>query len=285
METEAAATLLVAILSKRGHELPAKLLIKLLHLGRKWGHFTDPHTMFFVTEWRDYGETLWQKTISRTDNDEKEVKAVRGDCTITKRGKEPFGGCGETWRTVLNTLQALKAESKVAAAAVRATAPPNPPAEPHRTTSRTSAFFGVSQNYPMKGMTGKVCTGVCELLNPTVKRGNASEDINGPVAPQAPDVHPSEGGSAMTQEPEVPTVAAALIKCGAARAVGLARNQRRKKVPRKCCNNQGLLPVKQLQMTLSWEEVWICWRLPRGEGGPADTDVWAASYQGQEVGT
>ncbi|XP_053944756.1 germ cell-less protein-like 1 [Cuculus canorus] len=84
----------------------------------------------------------------------------------------------------------------------------------------------------MKGMTGKVCTGVCELLNPTVKRGNASEDINGPVAPQAPDVHPSEGGSAMTQEPEVPTVAAALIKCGAARAVGLARNQRRKKLPR-----------------------------------------------------
>jgi len=41
MEVEAAATLLIGILSKRGTEAMAKQLVELIKLGQQLGHFVD----------------------------------------------------------------------------------------------------------------------------------------------------------------------------------------------------------------------------------------------------
>jgi len=89
MDVEAAATLLVSVLSKRGIEATAKQLVKLIKLGQRWGHFVDTQLLFSVSEWRELGETMWEKTITGEEKEEKEIKAVR-----------------ELWRMVLETLKA-----------------------------------------------------------------------------------------------------------------------------------------------------------------------------------
>ncbi|XP_053905618.1 uncharacterized protein LOC128849203 [Cuculus canorus] len=48
--------------------------------------------------------------------------------------------------------------------------------------------------------------------------------------------------------------------------------------------NGSDIKIRALGKEWNLHKVYLC-QLPRGEGGPADTDVWAASYQGQEVGT
>jgi len=102
MELDAAATLLVGILSKRGIDATAKQLMKLIKLGQRWGHFADTPLLFSVSEWQVLGETMWERTITREEKEEKEIKAVR-----------------ELWRTVLQTLKAMKAEREVACAPAR----------------------------------------------------------------------------------------------------------------------------------------------------------------------
>jgi len=59
MEVDAAATLLVGILSKRGIDATATQLMKLIKLGQ------------------ELGETMWERTITREEKEEKEIKAVR----------------------------------------------------------------------------------------------------------------------------------------------------------------------------------------------------------------
>lgn len=66
MEEKAAATLLASILSKRGIETMEKQLTKLINLGRRLGHFGDTQTLFSVLEWREFGDSMWQKQIDRS---------------------------------------------------------------------------------------------------------------------------------------------------------------------------------------------------------------------------
>jgi len=93
MEVDAAATLLVGILSKRGIDATANRLMKLIKLGQRWGHFADTPVLFSISEWQELGETMWERTITGKNKEEKEIKAVR-----------------ELWRTVLHTLRAMKVE-------------------------------------------------------------------------------------------------------------------------------------------------------------------------------
>jgi len=93
MEIDTAATLLVSMLSKRGIDTRAKQLMKLIKLGQRWGHFADTLLLFSVSEWQELGETMWERTITGEEKEEKEIKAVR-----------------DLWRTVLQTLKAMRAE-------------------------------------------------------------------------------------------------------------------------------------------------------------------------------
>jgi len=106
MEIEAAAMLLVGMLSKRGIDATAKQLVKLIKLGQQWGHFADTLLLFSILEWQELRETMWERTIMGEEKEEKEIKAVR-----------------ELWRRVLETLKAMKVEQKAACAAARMLAP------------------------------------------------------------------------------------------------------------------------------------------------------------------
>ncbi|XP_074424273.1 uncharacterized protein LOC141735431 isoform X1 [Larus michahellis] len=143
MEIEAAATLLAGILSKRGIEAPAKQLIKLIKLGQRWGHFSDTHMLFSVSEWRDFGGTMWHKTIEGDEKEEKEIKAVH-----------------ELWNTVLETLKAMKAEREVACAAAQMLGPGAAASKPQSKPGPIVWFFGLPA---VKGMTGSTCKTVAEI--------------------------------------------------------------------------------------------------------------------------
>ncbi|PKU45891.1 endogenous retrovirus group k member 8 gag poly [Limosa lapponica baueri] len=143
METEAAATLLTGILSKRGNEIPVKLLIKLIKLGQRWGHFSDTHMLFSVSEWRDFGGTMWQKTIKGNEKEEKEIKAVR-----------------KLWNTVLETLKVMKVEREVACAAAQMLGPGAAALNSQSKPGPIARFFGL---LAVKGMTGTVCKTVAEI--------------------------------------------------------------------------------------------------------------------------
>ncbi|XP_072714814.1 uncharacterized protein [Ciconia boyciana] len=158
MEIEAAATLLAGILSKRGIEAPVKQagilskrgieapvkqLIRLIKLGQSWGHFSDTCMLFSVSEWRDFGGTMWQKTIEGDEKDEKEIKAVRG-----------------LWNAVLETLKAMKAEREVACAAAQMLGPGVSSDKPRSKPGPIARFFGLPA---VKGMSGAVCKNVSEL--------------------------------------------------------------------------------------------------------------------------
>ena len=93
MEVEAAVTLLVGILSKRGIEIARKQLIKLVKLGLRLRHFKETALLFSFTEWQELGNTMWERTITGDAKEEKEIKTV-----------------WELWQTVIKTLKAMKAE-------------------------------------------------------------------------------------------------------------------------------------------------------------------------------
>ena len=142
MEVEAAATLLVGILSKRAIETTAKQLVKLIKLGQQWGHFADTQLLFSVLEWQELGETTWEKTITGEEREETEIKAVR-----------------EFWQTVVETLRALKAEWEVACAATKMLAP-EPKKDKAPKPGTLAWFFGLPA---VKGMTGTTCKSIAEI--------------------------------------------------------------------------------------------------------------------------
>nr|XP_013800092.1 PREDICTED: endogenous retrovirus group K member 8 Gag polyprotein-like [Apteryx mantelli mantelli] len=172
MEADAAATLLAGILSKRGIDAPVKQLHRLIKLGQKWGHFSDTHMLFSVSEWRDFGETMWHKTIEGGDKDKKEIKAVRA-----------------LWNTVLETLAAMKAEREVAAAATKMLSPV--PASAPPTQSSTSP-------HPIKGVTGKPYRSVAEMLQKL--RGGPVESVG---SPKKGEVAAEPAGSDTAENAEV----------------------------------------------------------------------------------
>lgn len=130
----------------KGEEIRGKDLEKLIIWTRENGYLKFTPLLFMEDEWSELGNCLWDKTIT---------------------GKSKEALCfGSTWKTIINTLREMKAESKVAAAAVQAmpqqeTALPSP--LPSR-LNRFSAFFGFGSVRPVKGRKGKQCISVAELL-------------------------------------------------------------------------------------------------------------------------
>jgi len=142
MEVDAAATLLVGMLSKRGIDATAKQLMKLIKLGQRWGHFVDTLLLFSVSEWQELGETMWERTITGEDKEEKEIKDVR-----------------ELWQTVLQTLKAMKTEREVACATAQMLAPE--PGKDHVPKPGTLArVFGLPA---VRGMTGITCNTIAKI--------------------------------------------------------------------------------------------------------------------------
>jgi len=142
MEVDAAATLLVGILSERGIDATANQLMKLIKLGQRWGHFADTPVQFSVSEWQELREMMWERTITGEDKEEKEIKATR-----------------ELWRTVLHTLKAMKAEREVACAAALMLAPER--GKDHAPKPGTlSRVFGLPA---VRGMTGTTCNTIAEI--------------------------------------------------------------------------------------------------------------------------
>ncbi|XP_048146432.1 uncharacterized protein LOC125319373 [Corvus hawaiiensis] len=116
LEFAAAQKLLLSILAKQGEEVKEKDLNKLVLWTWEHGQLRVPPFLFNAAEWREVGDHLW-------------------DCTIRGKGKE-MTNLGPTWRTVINTLKNMQAESKVAAAAVEAIATPAGVVAPAQTTQR-----------------------------------------------------------------------------------------------------------------------------------------------------
>ena len=77
---------------------------------------------------------MWEQTITGDEKSKKEIKTVR-----------------ELWRSVSETLKAMKAERKVACAATQMLAPEPLPDRPKNTTSGLFRFFGPSA---VRGMSG-----------------------------------------------------------------------------------------------------------------------------------
>ena len=156
MEVDAAATLLIGMLSKRGRDATAKQLMKLIKLGQRWGHFADTQLQFSVSEWQELGEIMWEKTITGEEKEEKEIKAVR-----------------ELWRTLLGTLKAMKAEREVACAVAQMLAPESGKGKVSK-PGTLARVFGLTA---VKGMAGTTCKSIAEIRasaegnSDTVKRG------------------------------------------------------------------------------------------------------------------
>jgi len=142
MEVDAAVKLLVGILFKRGIDVTAKQLMKLIKLGQRWDHFADTPLLFSVSEWQRLGDTMWERTITGEENEEKEIKAV----------------C-ELWRTVLQTLKAMKAEREVACAAAQMLAPE--PGKYH--VPKPGTLTRVFRLPAVRGMTGITCNTIAEI--------------------------------------------------------------------------------------------------------------------------
>ncbi|NXF99336.1 GAK8 protein, partial [Sakesphorus luctuosus] len=100
MDRQAAHDLLRCFLEKRGvsgidlkKELPGLLAYEVAE-----GYFKDPNTVLVEGEWRNYGDKLWEQTLS--------------DNKIAKK-------LGKPWKAVINALQQHQAEQKAARAAAK----------------------------------------------------------------------------------------------------------------------------------------------------------------------
>lgn len=169
-EFDAAERLLNAILSKRGQAKSGRLLSKLVAWAQKQGYFASPPTLFQCDEWRRLGDHMWQLTIKDKD--------------------KPFKDLKETWQTVVNTLESMKAESRVAAAAVQALAPEKTETarEKNKTEQQKRSWFAcpIVQSeglLPMKGLTAKRCNTIAELLPPSPAPSAPPAPAPAPPAP------------------------------------------------------------------------------------------------------
>jgi len=168
MEVDAAAMLLVGILSKREIDATAKQLMKLIKLGQRWGHFADTPLLFSVSEWQELGATMWERTITGEDKEEKEIKAVH-----------------ELWRTVLHTLKAMKAEREVACAAAQMLAPD--PGKDH--TPKPGTLSQVFRLPAVRGMTGITCNTIAEIRASAEHGSGHGAEGGGPPEVAARDIN------------------------------------------------------------------------------------------------
>ena len=100
--------------------------------------------LFSPEEWREVGDKLWELTISVSGKDSKEAQGHRA-----------------AWCAIIGALREMKAESKVAAAALQTLGAVPPTAPSHA----TGALFRHGSSGPIKGMMGKTCSNIRELLN------------------------------------------------------------------------------------------------------------------------
>jgi len=174
MEIEVAATLLVGMLSKRGTDATAKQLMKLMKLGQRWGHFADTPLLFSVSERQELEETMCERTITGEEKEEKEIKAVR-----------------ELWRTVLQTLKAMKVEQEVARAAAQMLAPE--PGKDHAPKPGTLArVFGLPA---VRGMTGITCNTIAEIQASAERGSSLGTERGGPPEVAAREIKTPPPGS------------------------------------------------------------------------------------------
>jgi len=103
---------------------------------------------------------MWERTITGEEKEEKEIKAVR-----------------ELWRTVLETLKAMKAEREVACAAARMLAPE--PWKDHAPKPGTLAW--VSGLPAVRGMTGITCKTIAEIWASAECDSDAGKEGGGPA--------------------------------------------------------------------------------------------------------
>jgi len=178
MEVDAAATLLVGILSKRGIEAMAKQLVKLIKLGQRRGHFVDTQLLFSVSERKELGETMWEKTIMGGEKEEKEIKAVR-----------------ELWQTVLETLKAMKAEREVVCAAAQMLAPESGKGKAPK-PGTLARVFGLTT---VKGMTGTTCKSIAEIRASAECNSDAVKEVD-----VLPEVAIRETRQRTELHPEIP---------------------------------------------------------------------------------
>ena len=85
---------------------------------------------------------MWEKTIVEEEKEEKEIKAVQ-----------------ELWRTVLETLKAIKAEREVACAATRVL----PPETGKDKVPKPGKLVWVSNLPAVNGMTRTTCKSIAEI--------------------------------------------------------------------------------------------------------------------------
>jgi len=142
MKVEAAAALLVGILSKRGIDATAGQLMELIKLGQRWGHFVDTRLLYSVSEWQKLGETMWEKTIVGEEKEERQIKVVQG-----------------LWRSVLGTLKAIEAERGTACAAAQVLVPESGKDR----VSKPGKLVRVSNLPAVKGMAGTTCKLVAKI--------------------------------------------------------------------------------------------------------------------------
>jgi len=102
----------------------------------------DTLLLYSVSEWQKLEETMWEKTIVGEEKEEKEIKAVQ-----------------ELWRTVLETLKAIKAEWEVVCAATRVL-PPEPGKDK---APKPGTLVWVSNLPAVKRMTGTTCRSVAKI--------------------------------------------------------------------------------------------------------------------------
>jgi len=103
---------------------------------------------------------MWERTITGEEKEEKEIKAVR-----------------ELWRTVLETLKAMKAEREVACAAARMLA--LEPGKDHAPKRGTLArVFGLPA---VRGVTGITCKTIAEIRASAERDSDAGKEVGGPT--------------------------------------------------------------------------------------------------------
>ncbi|XP_041874200.1 uncharacterized protein LOC121659598 [Corvus kubaryi] len=192
MEYEAATRLLASILSKRGETVKDQDLYALVTRAREQGFLKCTLLLFLTKEWWEVGNRLWLSTIEG-GKEGKEAKALR-----------------LTWRAVTNTLAEMKAERKVAVAAMEVLGGGGPGKERDgglterrpetREEFRAARFFGLTAGRPIKGTAAPVRS-LRELLDSAGKEVTPQKS-EGEMAAKAEAQAPNPGGRAQVSRGE-----------------------------------------------------------------------------------
>ncbi|XP_040434766.1 uncharacterized protein LOC121080690 [Falco naumanni] len=190
MELDVAIKLLTSILFKRGESTRETEVDALVRWTQKKDKLPEPVLLFSIMEWREVGNCLWDTTIEG-GREGKEVKAF-----------------GATWWSIVNTLETMKAEKKVAAAAIEALGGDvvEKPIEQKGDSPKPSllaTLFGVGHTRPMKGMSAPACSTVQELLDKTEDKPEVTSQGSVVTEPNPEEAvePPQEGGAASPAAP------------------------------------------------------------------------------------